>query len=104
MSCIGASSGDCSCDDPRDSNEQKDDDMGFLDNYEMIIRDCDKLIESFIVVETDWRRLLVFNKKWNNIRPHFFMHCQDKADAEDNPVIRNKLLWLGKNVKEVCHY
>ncbi|KAG4908979.1 hypothetical protein JHK87_055095 [Glycine soja] len=98
LSCTGASSGDCSCDDKRDDDE---DAMGFLNNYEMIIRDCDKLIEAFMVDERNWRRLLVFNKKWNNIRPHFFRHCQDKADTEDNPVTKNKLLWLGKKLKEL---
>ncbi|CAJ1939695.1 unnamed protein product [Sphenostylis stenocarpa] len=92
VSCTGASSGVCSCD---------DDGMGFLDNYEMIIRDCDKLIEAFMLDETDWRKLLIFNKKWSNIRPHFFRHCQDKADAIDNLVMKNKLLCLGKKLKEI---
>ena len=51
LSCTGASSGDCSCDDKRDDDE---DAMGFLNNYEMIIRDCDKLIEAFMVDERIW--------------------------------------------------
>ncbi|XP_020238337.1 pentatricopeptide repeat-containing protein At4g18520, chloroplastic [Cajanus cajan] len=103
LSCTGTSRGDGSCDDPRGSDEKRDgeDGMGFLDNYEIIIRDCDKLIEAFMAEGTDWRSLLVFNKKWNNIRPHFFRHCQDKADAEDNLVMKNKLLSLGTKLKEI---
>ncbi|XP_068477680.1 pentatricopeptide repeat-containing protein At4g18520, chloroplastic-like isoform X1 [Phaseolus vulgaris] len=93
FSCTGASCGDSYCDD--------DDGMGFLDNYEMIFRDCDKLIESFMLHETDWRKFLILNKKWSNIRSHFFRHCRDKADTIDNPVLKNKLLWLGKKLKEI---
>ncbi|QCD82828.1 pentatricopeptide repeat-containing protein At4g18520, chloroplastic-like isoform X2 [Vigna unguiculata] len=95
LSCTGAFCGDSSCDD------DDDDGKGFLDNYEMIFRDCDKLIESFMLHETDWRKFLILNKKWSNIRPHFFRHCQDKADAIDNPVLKNKLLWLRKKLKEI---
>jgi len=94
FSCTGASCGDSSCD---------DDGKRFLDNYETIFRDCDKLIESFMLHETDWRKFIILNKKWSNVRPHFFRHCQDKADAVDNPVLKNKLLWLGKKLKEVFH-
>ncbi|TKY58965.1 Pentatricopeptide repeat-containing protein [Spatholobus suberectus] len=103
LSSTGASCGDFSCDDPSGSDERRGDDdgMGFLDNYEMIIRNCDKLIEAFMADETDWRSLLVFNRKWSNIRPHFFRHCQDKADTEENPLMKNKLLWLVKKLKEI---
>ena len=99
----------CSCDDPNGTDEKRDSNgrTGFLDNYQ-IIRDCDKLIEAFVVevdehAFVDWRRLLVLNKKWNSIRPHFVRHCQDRADNEDNPRKKNKLLWLGKKLKEVCN-
>ncbi|XP_027345525.1 pentatricopeptide repeat-containing protein At4g18520, chloroplastic-like [Abrus precatorius] len=99
LSCTGASSGACSCDDPSGSDGY--DGTRFLDNYQMIIRNCDKLIEAFMMDETDWRRLLVFNRKWSNIRPHFFRHCKDRADTEDNPLMKNKLLWLGKKLKAI---
>ncbi|KAE8701740.1 DNA-directed RNA polymerase II protein isoform 1 [Hibiscus syriacus] len=51
-------------------------------------RVCDKLIEVFLVdkpTPTDWRRLLAFSKEWNNIRPHFFQRCQDRAELEGDP-------------------
>ncbi|KAL2344664.1 hypothetical protein Fmac_005949 [Flemingia macrophylla] len=97
LSCTGTNTGDSSWDDKRGD----DNGVGSLNNYEIIIRDCDKLIEAFMTDGTDWRRLLVFNKKWNNIRPQFFRHCQDKADAEDNTVMKNKLLCLGKKLREI---
>ncbi|XP_061356013.1 pentatricopeptide repeat-containing protein At4g18520, chloroplastic [Gastrolobium bilobum] len=105
LSCTGTSSAACSCDDPNGSDEKRDDNdgTGFLKDYQMT-RDCDKLIEAFMVDEpalTDWRRLLVFNMEWSNIRVHFFRHCQDRADTEDNPLMKNKLLWLGRKLKEI---
>ncbi|KAK7362482.1 hypothetical protein VNO77_04597 [Canavalia gladiata] len=103
LSSIGASCGACSCHDPNGSGEKRTDDdaMEFLNNYQMIIRDCDKLIEAFMMDETDWRRLLIFNKKWSNVRPHFFTYCQDRAETEENLLMKNKLLWLGKKLKEI---
>ncbi|OMO94143.1 hypothetical protein COLO4_16507 [Corchorus olitorius] len=72
-------------------------------NYKMI-RVSDKLIEVFMVdkpTPTDWRRLLAFSKEWNNIRPHFFQRCQDRADAEADPGMKHKLLRLGRKLKEI---
>ncbi|KAJ1386760.1 pentatricopeptide repeat-containing protein [Sesbania bispinosa] len=103
--CTGTSGADCSNDVPSGGDEKRDDNdgTGFLDNYQMI-RDCDKLIEDFLVDRptlTDWRRLLVLNKSWSNIRIHFFSYCQDRADSEDNLLMKKKLLWLGKKLKEI---
>lgn len=104
LSCTGTSGAACPCDDPNGSDETKDDnddDTWFSE----IIRDCDKVIEGFVADKltfTDWRRVLVYNKEWNNIRPHFFRHCQDRVDSEVDPMMKNKLLWLGKKLKEVC--
>lgn len=69
-----------------------------------MIRICDKLIEVFMVdkpTTTDWRRLLAFSREWDNIRPHFFKRCQERADAEFEPEMKHKLLRLGRKLKEV---
>ncbi|CAB4267044.1 unnamed protein product [Prunus armeniaca] len=67
-------------------------------------RVCDKLIEVFLVdkpTPTDWRRLLAFSKEWDDIRPHFYKRCQDRADTEDDPGMKHKLLRLGRKLKEI---
>ncbi|KAH6825223.1 hypothetical protein C2S53_018770 [Perilla frutescens var. hirtella] len=69
-----------------------------------MIRICNKLIGVFMVdkpTSTDWRRLLTFSKEWNNIRPHFYTRCQDKADSESDPGMKHKLLRLARKLKEV---
>ncbi|XP_004505335.1 pentatricopeptide repeat-containing protein At4g18520, chloroplastic isoform X2 [Cicer arietinum] len=97
----------CSCDASNSTggDEKRDvnDHIGFLDNNQMI-RDFNQLIEIFMVDDsqlTDWRRLLVFNKNWSDIRLHFFRHCQDRADSEDDMFMKNKLLLIGKKLKEI---
>ena len=50
---------------------------------------------------TDWRRLLAFSREWDDIRPHFFMRCQDRADAEDDPGMKHEILRLARKLKEV---
>ncbi|XP_061366922.1 uncharacterized protein At4g37920 [Gastrolobium bilobum] len=65
---------------------------------------CDKLIGVFMVdkpTPSDWRRLLAFSKEWNNIRPHFFTRCRVRADAEDDPTMKEKLLRLARKLKEI---
>ncbi|KAE8715438.1 putative F-box/LRR-repeat protein [Hibiscus syriacus] len=69
-----------------------------------MIRVCDKLIEVFLVdkpTPTDWRRLLTFSMEWNNIQPHFFQRCQDRAELEGDPGMKHKLLRLGRKLKEI---
>jgi len=66
---------------------------------------CDKLIGVFMVdkpTPTDWRRLLAFSREWDNIRPHFFARCNDKAVSETDPVLKEKLLRLARKLKVVC--
>ncbi|XP_054798597.1 uncharacterized protein At4g37920 isoform X2 [Prosopis cineraria] len=94
-------------DEPKKSSEERDDGDSdgarCLDDSRMV-RVCDKLIDVFIVdkpTPTDWRRLLAFSKEWNNIRPHFFARCQDRADDEKDPVMKQKLLRLGRKLKEI---
>ncbi|CAL8104118.1 unnamed protein product [Prunus armeniaca] len=77
--------------------------VGGLDDHKMT-RVCDKLIEVFLVdkpTPTDWRRLLAFSKEWDDIRPHFYKRCQDRADTEDDPGMKHKLLRLGRKLKEI---
>ncbi|KAL6179542.1 hypothetical protein ACLB2K_051056 [Fragaria x ananassa] len=77
--------------------------VGSLDDQKMT-RICHKLIEVFMVdkpTTTDWRRLLAFSREWDDIRPHFFKHCQDRADVEDDPGMKHKILRLGRKLKEV---
>lgn len=68
------------------------------------IRVCDKLIEVFMVdkpTPTDWKRLIAFSREWNNIRPHFFERCQDRAEKESDFEMKHKLLRLGRKLKEI---
>ncbi|KAJ0528450.1 hypothetical protein HanLR1_Chr10g0345061 [Helianthus annuus] len=67
-------------------------------------RICDKLIDVFMVDKPnpiDWRRLIAFSKEWDTIRPHFFDRCRNRADKEDDPGMKHKLLRLGRKLKEV---
>ncbi|ONK81539.1 uncharacterized protein A4U43_C01F30300 [Asparagus officinalis] len=69
-----------------------------------MVKVCDKLIEVFMVdkpTTTDWRRLLAFSTEWNNIRPHFYNRCQERADAESDPGMKHKLLRLNRKLKEI---
>lgn len=90
---------------PTENGENDDERNNFsgLDDQKMI-KVCDKLIEVFMVdktTPTDWRRLLAFSKEWDNIRPHFYKRCHDRADIVDNPGMKHKLLRLGRKLKEV---
>ncbi|XP_047323176.1 uncharacterized protein At4g37920-like [Impatiens glandulifera] len=67
-------------------------------------RVCDKLIEVFMVdkpTSTDWRRLLAFSREWDNIRPHFYQRCLDRADSQSEPEMKHKLLRFARKLKEV---
>lgn len=69
-----------------------------------MVRVCDKLIGVFMVdkpTPNDWRRLLAFSKEWDNIRPHFFKRCQERADSEHDPGMKHKLFRLARKLKEV---
>ncbi|KAJ8424007.1 hypothetical protein Cgig2_032391 [Carnegiea gigantea] len=69
-----------------------------------MIRVCDKLIEVFLVdkpTATDWRRLLTCSREWNNLRAPFYQRCQERADEEENPEMKHKLLRLRRKLKEI---
>lgn len=82
--------------------EKKDESV--VDEQKMV-KVCDKLIEVFMVDKpspSDWRRLLAFSKEWDNIRPHFYKRCRDRADSEEaNPEMKHKVLRLARKLKEV---
>lgn len=89
--------------DTNGENRDERDNVGSLDDQKMN-KVCDKLIGVFMVdkpTPTDWRRLLAFSKEWDNIRPHFYKRCQERADSEDDPGMKHKLLRLGRKLKEV---
>ncbi|KAB2634584.1 hypothetical protein D8674_040778 [Pyrus ussuriensis x Pyrus communis] len=103
---VSDSSNPISVEDQPSGNGEKGEEkggIGGLDDHKMA-RICDKLIEVFLVdkpTPTDWRRLLAFSKEWDDIRPHFYARCQDRADAEDDPGMKHKLLRLGRKLKEI---
>ncbi|XP_010231880.1 uncharacterized protein At4g37920 [Brachypodium distachyon] len=83
----------------------QDHQIGMADrtNHKMI-KISDKLIGVFMVdkpTPTDWRKLLAFSREWDNIRPHFFKRCRERADAEPNPEMKHSLLRLCRKLKEI---
>lgn len=92
----------------KDLGDIKGIDDGETDSHylpdDKMIKVCNKLIDVFMVdrpTPTDWRRLLAFSKEWENIRPHFFKHCQEKADLESDPEMKHKLFRLCRKLKEI---
>ncbi|VVB11623.1 unnamed protein product [Arabis nemorensis] len=88
---------------PKENTDATDNGLEKVDMQKMI-KVCDKLIEVFMVDKpkpSDWRRLLAFSKEWDNIRPHFYKRCQDRADSEDNPEMKHKVHRLARKLKEV---
>ncbi|KAJ9567684.1 hypothetical protein OSB04_003650 [Centaurea solstitialis] len=86
------------------ANSENGEENGDDSSDPKMVRISDKLIEVFMVDKPnpgDWRRLLAFSREWNAIRPHFFERCQDRADKEDDPGMKHKLLRLGRKLKEV---
>ncbi|MED6207492.1 hypothetical protein PIB30_036361 [Stylosanthes scabra] len=106
----------CSCDESDDNwddsgGDDDDDDECFPNNCQLV-RDCDELIEDFMLEENEhqhehkhalanWRRLLVINKKWNTIRHFFFTRCHHRARNEHDPWTKDTLLWLANNLKQI---
>ncbi|KAF5206011.1 endoribonuclease E-like protein [Thalictrum thalictroides] len=65
---------------------------------------CDKIIDVFLndkPLPKDWRKLLVFREEWNKYRESFYNQCRSRADREDDPSMRQKLVVLGKKVKKI---
>ncbi|XP_010544289.1 PREDICTED: uncharacterized protein At4g37920, chloroplastic isoform X2 [Tarenaya hassleriana] len=86
-----------------DNGETKDSEAEKSERQRMT-KVCDKLIEVFMVdkpTPSDWRKLLAFSKEWDNIRPHFYNRCEERADNEEDPGMKHKLHRLGRKLKEV---
>lgn len=86
--------------------DDKNDTVESVDDNKMV-RVCDKLIGVFMVDKpspADWRRLIGFSRNWSNIRPHFYKRCQERANTENDPGMKHKLLKLGRKLKEVMRF
>lgn len=87
------------CEEDTNSTDEGTDDL-------YMVRVCDKLIDVFLVEKsspTDWRKLLAYSREWDSIRPHFYNRCQVRADNEDDPEKKHRLLRLARKLKEVFH-
>lgn len=85
------------------SSNDKDEDLELEKGYKMV-NVCDRLIDVFMIEKpktSEWRKLLAFSNEWSKIRPHFFKRCKVRADAEIDPEKKQKLLKLGRKLKEV---
>lgn len=87
------------CEEDTNSTDEGTDDL-------YMVRVCDKLIDVFLVEKSspaDWRKLLSYSREWDSIRPHFYNRCQVRADNEDDPEMKHRLLRLARKLKEVFH-
>lgn len=69
----------------------------------------DKIIEVFLKEKPqskEWRKYLVFREEWQKYRETFYNRCRSRADAEGDPIMKQKLISLGRKVKKVeqCLY
>ncbi|GER37628.1 hypothetical protein STAS_14042 [Striga asiatica] len=90
--------------DTKTNDESSEDDADELLDDHRMVRICDKLIEVFLFdkpTPSDWRRLLTYSKEWDNIRPHFYKRCQEKADSESDPGMKHNLFRLSRKLKEI---
>ncbi|RWV86595.1 hypothetical protein GW17_00051496 [Ensete ventricosum] len=65
---------------------------------------CDKMIEFFMHEKPqtkDWRKFLVFRDDWKKYKENFFNRCQVRADTEDDPVMKQKLVRFARKMKKI---
>lgn len=65
---------------------------------------CDKVIDMFLNEKPkpkDWKKYLVFREEWKKYRGRFYTRCQTRADAENDPAIKEKYISLARKVKKV---
>ncbi|OVA15229.1 hypothetical protein BVC80_5g12 [Macleaya cordata] len=65
---------------------------------------CDKIIDVFMNEKPqtkDWRKLLVFREEWDKYKESFYKRCRSRADTENDPVMKQKLVVLGRKVKKI---
>lgn len=68
---------------------------------------CDKIIDLFLNEKPktkQWRKYLVFREEWEKYRESFYNRCRRRADAEGDPIMKQKLSSLWKKVKKVRHW
>lgn len=68
---------------------------------------CDKMIEVFLNEKPkpkDWRKYLVFRDEWKKYRDRFYGRCSARADAENDTVVKNKLISLASKIKKVAFF
>lgn len=81
-----------------------EDELDEIDEEIHMIVVCEKLMDVFLVDKpnpADWRKMLAFSTSWVNIRDHFFVILKERADAEDDPGMKQKLLRLERKLKEI---
>lgn len=68
---------------------------------------CDKIIDIFLNEKPrvkEWRRYLVFREEWKKYRDCFYNRCRNRADAESDPTVKEKLVSMGRKVKKVWKF
>ncbi|GMN73168.1 hypothetical protein TIFTF001_052139, partial [Ficus carica] len=63
----------------------------------------DKIIDVFLNEKPkskEWRKYLVFREEWNKYRESFYNRCRRRADMETDPILKEKLISLGRKVKK----
>lgn len=64
----------------------------------------DKIIDVFLNEKPkskEWRKYLVFREEWNKYRESFYNRCRRRADMETDPILKEKLISLGRKVKKI---
>ncbi|KAJ4840428.1 hypothetical protein Tsubulata_009269 [Turnera subulata] len=65
---------------------------------------ADKAIDVFMNVKPrvkEWRKSLVYREDWNKCRERFYSRCQSRADAETDPIMKERLMTLASKVKRI---
>ncbi|KAM5576968.1 uncharacterized protein ABKV19_007683 [Rosa sericea] len=65
---------------------------------------CDKIIDIFLNEKPrvkEWRRYLVFREEWKKYRDCFYNRCRNRADAESDVTMKEKLVSMGRKVKKI---
>lgn len=65
---------------------------------------CDKMIDYFMHEKPrtkDWRKLLVFRDDWKKYKESFFNRCRVRAETEEDPVMKQKLVGLARKIKKI---
>lgn len=96
---------DCVASDVGVANLEEQAEVEVAEGYTMT-QFCDKMIEFFMHEKPqtkDWRKFLVFRDDWKKYKENFFNRCQVRADTEDDPVMKQKLVGLARKMKKVHH-